>query len=71
MASLAVVEADARLDWLKARQKVNVMEEKVAEVGKWGRKMPAGYFHLIPETEEEEGSADHGHRRGGRVVRRS
>jgi hypothetical protein len=31
--NLAVVEAEARVDWLRARQKVNVKEEKLAEIG--------------------------------------
>lgn len=31
VAELAVKEAEARVDWLRARQKVNVLEEKIAE----------------------------------------
>lgn len=33
VANLAVIEGEARIDWLKARQEVNVEEEKVAEIG--------------------------------------
>jgi hypothetical protein len=33
VAELAVTEADARIDMLKAKQKVNLAEEKVAEIG--------------------------------------
>jgi hypothetical protein len=33
VAELAVVEADARIDWLRARQEVNIEDEKLAEIG--------------------------------------